>query len=164
MNFMIEIEPLFAVDTNILVHAYNNNDQEKHEKATALLIPCWEGKCRLVVSSQNLGEFFRVVTEKQKNLLPSVEAQHLITQICLCSDWIKLHYDYPVLLYAIQLSLKKKKAFWDTLLAATLLSSGITHLYTENIKDFQHIPGLKVHNPFKTPSESPSNPHTGGSA
>jgi len=42
-----------------------------------------------------------------------------------------------------------KVSIWDSLIAETALENGIVKIYTENLKDFKKIPGLKVVNPME---------------
>ncbi len=147
---MIEnYKPIFLVDSNILVYAYDNTNQKKHMLARKLLEKCWKKEIHLVISAQNLAEFFVIVTKKVPNPLSIEQAEEIISDITTFSHWKTLHYSHKTLLDAITLYKKTKKHFWDGLIVATMLESNILNIYTENVKDFQNYPNLIVVNPFK---------------
>lgn len=39
--------------------------------------------------------------------------------------------------------------YWDYLIASTMKENAVKEIYTENTKDFEKIPELKVVNPFR---------------
>ena len=135
------------VDTNILVYAYDVTDQQKHKRAKQLLEKCWKKEVVYAISSQNLAEFFIIITKKVPHPLPLEEAEQIIKDICAFSSWKVLQYSEQTLLKAIKLHKEKKKHFWDALIAATMLDAGITHIYTENESDFRSFE-LFVENPL----------------
>lgn len=49
---------------------------------------------------------------------------------------------------AMDISIKKNIEYWDALIAATMIENNISHIYTENIKDFR-IEGITAVNPFE---------------
>ena len=148
MSFMSETTKVCLIDTNILVYAYDCTDQKKHKLAQQLLEKCWKKEVFFAISSQNLAEFFIIITKKVPSPIPVEEAQQIITDICSFSTWKILHYTERTLSKAITLYQKKQKHFWDALITATMLEAGITTIYTENVGDFQQFDTLTVINPF----------------
>ena len=57
-------EPAYAVDTNILVYAFDGTNHHKQKIGKAILEKCWKREKNLVISSQSLAEFFVVVTKR----------------------------------------------------------------------------------------------------
>ena len=148
MNSMSDKTKLYLVDTNILVYAYDLTDQKKHNIARELLEKCWKKEIVYAISSQNLAEFFIIVTKKIPSPLSIEEAEQIIKDICSFSSWKILHYTEKTLQQAIILFKEQKKHFWDALITATMLEAGITNIYTENEEDFKRFDKLTVTNPF----------------
>lgn len=142
-----KIEPLFLVDTNILVYSYDTTDQKKHQKAKELLQQCWQRKKTCAISAQNLAEFFVVITKKVPTPLSIEDAEKIIKDIISFTHWKVLHYDQEILLQSMALYKKSKKHFWDALLAATMIEAGINHIYTENTADFAGFEKIIATNP-----------------
>ena len=147
MNFMSD-EPLFLIDTNVLVYAYNIDDLKKQKIAKELLNKCWKRERTYAISSQNLAEFFYVSTKKIPKPLSLDCAEQLIHDIAVFSQWKVINYTEETLLKAVQMHKKTQKKFWDAVLAATMLQHNVTHIYTEDIADFKDYSIIAV-NPFK---------------
>ncbi len=145
---MSDIIEFTLIDTNVLVYAYDTSEPLRHKKARQLLEKCWRKEALYAVSSQNLGEFFIIITKKVPHPLSIEEAEQIISDICSFSGWKVLHYTEETLQKAIRLYKIKKKQFWDTLIVATMIDAGITQIVTENIADFSHFTQIKTINPF----------------
>ncbi len=148
MSFMNDNTKIYLIDTNILVYAYDHTDRKKHQCAKDLLEKCWKKEVAYAISSQNLAEFFIIITKKVPSPLTVEEAEQIIADICSFSSWKVLRYTEETIQMAIKLYKKEKKHFWDALIAATMLEAGITHIYTENEKDLRSFEGLSVINPL----------------
>ncbi len=142
-----QTRPVFLVDTNILVYAYDATDKKKHQKAKELLEQCWERKKKYVISVQNLAEFLVVITKKVPFPLSIEDAEKIINDIIHFTHWKVLHYNQETLLKGIALYKKSKKHLWDAMLAATMLEAEINHIYTENTADFANFENIIVVNP-----------------
>ena len=145
---MSEATEIFLIDSTILVYAYDPTDQRKYAIAKSLLEKCWKRERKFAISTQNLAEFFVVITQKVAHPLSVVEAEQVITDICAFSQWKILQYNIHTLQSAIRLHKNKQKHFWDALIVATMRQEGITHIYTENEKDFTLFENITVVNPF----------------
>ncbi|NQV91406.1 PIN domain-containing protein [Candidatus Woesearchaeota archaeon] len=142
------IKPLFLIDSNVLVYAYDKTDEKKHETAFNLMKKCWGQKVQYAISVQNLAEFMVIITKKVPQPLPIETAQEIINDIIEHSGWKVLHYDEKILKDALMLYRITQKHFWDTMIAATMLESKVFHIYTENVKDFKEYKHITVVNPF----------------
>ncbi len=141
-------EELFFIDTNILVYSLNKRNLSKHMVAEEFLNKCWKRKTKYALSTQNLAEFFVVMTKKASPPIPDEDVEGIIQDILEFSNWKVVSYNPKTLSRAIFLHKKTKKHFWDCLIAATMLENGISHIFTENVNDFVGIEGIKVINPF----------------
>ena len=141
-------EPIYLLDTNILVYSYDATDKSKHQKAKELLQQCWQRKKTYAISVQNLAEFFVVITKKVPSPLSVENAEKIIKDIISFTHWKVLHYEQETLLQSMALHKKSKKHFWDAVIAATMMGAGITHIYTENTSDFAHFEKIVAVNPL----------------
>jgi len=142
-------DDLFLIDTNILVYAYNKDDAEKRDICKALVEKCWNGKQKYAVSIQNLSEFYVIITQKIKPHVPAEIARRIVQDIIDFSNWQVLEFNSNTLISAMKLNAKHNIHYWDALICATMMENGITCVYTENVKDFNKIPGLTVVNPVQ---------------
>jgi len=139
----------FAFDTTIIVYAYDKAEEEKRAKCLSLLERIFDGESNGVVTNQILAETYYVLTQKVSNPISAEDARIIVSGIVNSNNWIKLDYNSMSVAKATKISSDLKIPFWDALIAITLIENGVFRIYTENEKDFQKIPGLKVINPIK---------------
>jgi predicted nucleic acid-binding protein len=135
------------LDTNILVYAYDETAGERHLIAKKILQECMEGKITLFISNQILGETIHVFRNKFPQI-SSIDIEELIEEIMGIPSWQKVNYTDKTIQRALS-NLGENNDFWDAVIAQTMKENGITHIYTENTKDFEKIKGIKAINPFK---------------
>lgn len=147
---MIETgKPIFFIDTNILVYSIDASEKEKQPKAKQLIQKVWNREVIYVVSTQILAEFFFVVTKKMPFPLKIEQAQQIIEDIFIFPSWKVVSYNQNILKRSLKLYQEQKKHFWDLVIIATMLEHKITHLYTENEKDFEGFENITAINPLK---------------
>jgi predicted nucleic acid-binding protein len=132
-----------ALDTNILVYAFDRSESKKWKACRRLFQDIIEGKKQGVVTNQILGELSYVLTTKVRNVLPQADVAAIVGTILTSSNWHVLNYTGDTVLK----SLDSPLSFWDSLIAQTLKEHGVATLLTENVKDFQGC-GIKVVSPF----------------
>lgn len=137
------------LDTNILVYAYDVSEKRRREIAKALVDEVWDSG-GVVVTLQNLSEFFFPVTRKVQKPVPVVDAKTIVSDILRSSRWMVIDRNAGTVMKAMEIVESVRAPFWDALIAACMLEHGIDVIVTENEKDFKNIPGLTVINPFKT--------------
>ncbi|MBU0591153.1 PIN domain-containing protein [Candidatus Micrarchaeota archaeon] len=136
------------LDTNILVYAFDTSDKVKHGIAKKLLETCISRKEQFYISTQNISEFYHVITKYVENPLPKSEARVICEKFICFSGFVKLSPTSYALLGAMKIDEKFKVGYWDALIAATMIENGINTIITENKKDFQKIPGVIILDPF----------------
>ena len=136
------------IDTNVLVHGYVLLGANKQALARDIISPIWQ-EGGGVTTVQNLCEFFAVATKKVKTPMPVDRAQSIVKQILGSTKWRVLDRREGTVLQGIELVKLHRVPFWDALIAACMLESGIHTIVTENERDFKRIPGITVINPFK---------------
>lgn len=132
---------MIAIDTNILLYAFDTSEPKKSRIAQGILERIGAGEERGVLSVQNLAEFCAVLQRKSK--LPAQEQVAFVRAIMRSPHWRIVTYSPRNIVEAIGL----EAPFWDGLLASTLLSNAVSTIITENVKDFEGC-GIKAENPF----------------
>lgn len=139
------------VDTNLLVYAHDLSSPF-HLK-TKVWLEKMINDHQVVLSWQNLLEFFAVISDKNRCLRPLTSKQA-----------VELMIEYTKIITIIYPPAKKKFNFgfkifrrhkpkgakiFDSSLAAEVLASNLSVIYTANVSDFKNIPGLKAINPLQ---------------
>ncbi len=133
------------IDSNVLVYAYHPGDA-RHENARLLLDRLIrEGTGR--ISIQNLVEFCHVVRHKARVPVQGERLGRFVRN--LRSAFPVLPYSGQTIQQALSLADERQVHFFDALLAATMLENGIGTIYTEDVDDFAHVPGITAKNPFE---------------
>lgn len=139
-------EPLLF-DSNVLVYAHNE-DSLFHSQAIKLVTGVIKGEILGNLASQNLLEFYSVITDKRRlsNSVSPKQALELVNQYLSSSFEII----YPNLnTNKIMVELLKKNGFkngqvFDVFLIATMLSNNISHIATANVVDFKKFDGISI--------------------
>lgn len=134
---------MIALDTNILVYAFDNAYPEKRDVCKKLVSNIFMGKQKGVVTNQILAEFSAVVTRKMERPLTKDEARSIVGAILSSENWIVFDYNGETVLCALNAT----KPFWDALIIETLKQHGISKIVTENTRHFEGS-GITVINPF----------------
>ena len=145
---------LALLDTNVLIYA----DQRKnkyHQAAITLRDQGQSGALPICITPQVLSEFFAFMTRRDgrglEEPLASEDAGEEVRKY-LDSEHITLIYPIPTTWPLILDSFLPQQPvtgqdIHDLHIAATMLSNGITKIYTFNVKDFEPILGIEVLNP-----------------
>lgn len=139
---------IFLFDTNILVYAFDKSEYAKHKIASQLLFSYIESGNKFALSTQNLAEFFSIVTTKIKIPLDKTEAKSTIQEFIELENCSILQIKPSTIILGCEICANYNIDFWDSLLIATMKENGIFNIYTENIKDFK-VPWINALNPFK---------------
>ena len=133
---------MHAIDTNVLIYAFDAHDKEKHKKASRILNEVFTGNAQAVVTNQILAEFVSAATTKLNPPLTTEEITRFLRSVQSSENWEIVNYDVSCVILAAEM----QKHFWDSLIAATLRGREVA-LLTENQKHFSHTK-LKTKNPF----------------
>jgi predicted nucleic acid-binding protein len=133
------------VDANILVYAWDRNEPEKQPKAVSLLSALTDLEAG-VLSTQVLGEFFRVSTTRLK--FPITPAEALETLESYARSWQVFPVTPQVVLAAARGVAAYQLSYWDAQIWAAARLNGVTLVLSEDFQDGQRIAGLTISNPF----------------
>jgi len=146
---MTENNTIFLIDTNILIYAFDESEPLKHKIASQLLLSYIDTGNSFAVSTQNLGEFFNIITTRIKKTIEKEKAIAIIQELIKLKNNSILEIKPTTIIFGCHVSRDYNLHFWDSLLAATMKENGIFNIYTENTKDFK-IPWIKAVNPFSS--------------
>ncbi len=131
------------LDSNILVYSADERDLQKKEIASRLINEI-AASGRGVVSTQCLQEFFNVAVKKL-NLTKSEAKDYVEFFIDIFSV---VEVSVPLILGAVDISVKTQFSFWDSLVLSTANGSNCVIVYSEDLSDGQIVGGTKILNPF----------------
>ena len=130
-------------DSNILVYFADSADPQKQQIAESLIKNAVIND-NGVISTQSLQEFFAATTrkllcakEKAKEYVENFSDSFTVEQVSV-----------PLILEAINISIKNQFSFWDSLILSAAIQSGCIICYSEDLTNGQIVEGVKVINPF----------------
>ena len=131
-----------AVDTNVLVYLHDTRDAVKQGQAAALVgslsngVLIWQVACEYIAAARKLKHI-------------GVSEQEIWTNLRLLErSWKPIFPEWIHLDRAEQLIQRHSLSFWDALIIAVALESGVTTLYSEDLVGLGSFPGLQLVNPF----------------
>jgi predicted nucleic acid-binding protein len=136
---------LAIADTNVLVYAVDRTEPKKQALAIDVLKRLGTTR-RLVLTSQVLGEFYRVSTRRIPAPLDPVTAAVRVERL---TDQVRvLAVDAPVVLRAVQLATMRGMSYWDAQLVATAKANGVGLIISEDFPHRGEIDGVRFLDPF----------------
>jgi predicted nucleic acid-binding protein len=135
---------LVFVDTNVLLYAVDETDQQKQERARAWREWLWETR-RGRLSFQVLQEFYSNVCRKwpKAKSTARLEIEDLLR-------WKPVSVSGALLQSGWQLQDRYGFSFWDALIVAAAKVSPCGFLLSEDFQSGLNIDGLLIVNPFRT--------------
>ena len=139
-------EPILF-DSNILVYAHNE-DSLFHSQSINLITEVIKGGISGVLTSQNLLEFYSIITDKRRlsNPITPKVASELIKQY-LASPFEIIYPNLntnKIMLELLKKNNPKDGQIFNCYLIATMLSNNIGQLITANIADFEKIDSISA--------------------
>jgi len=134
-----------AVDTNVLIYVHDPRDPAKQATADALVkslvdgVLLWQVACEFIAASRKLEPYGFSRDEAWHEI-------HSLQQI-----WTTKLPSWLVIQRAEALQNRYSLSFWDALIIAACLESGVTRLYSEDFTSKSRIEGLSLINPFAAP-------------
>ncbi len=136
----------YFIDTNIFVYSFDNRQQYKKERASALIQEALKTGTGMI-STQVIQEFLNVAT--QKFAVPmKIEDAKGYTRLVL-NPLCQVYPDLALYESCLELQVETRYAFYDTLILAAALRGGCDILYSEDLQDGQEVRGVKLVNPFR---------------
>ena len=133
------------VDSNILVYAFDAASRDKQARSARLLEQI-EPIGRGMLSTQVLGEFFRVVTERITRPLTPSEARLELER--LAAAWPVLPITTSIVIEAARGVRDHRMSYWDAQLWATARLNQVDVVLSEDFQDGRVLDGVRFVNPF----------------
>ena len=130
-------------DTNILIYSIDENDTYKQNVAKELLEKAASTNTG-IISTQSLQEFYNVAVKKLK--LSKQTAKEYVD--FFSRQFPVQQISVPLILDAIDISIKNDLSFWDSLILSAANDTGCIIVYSEDMNDGQIVDGTKILNPF----------------
>ena len=130
-------------DSNILIYFVDERDSRKQEIAKNIISDAVQNKNGMI-STQILQEFYNVITKKMN--CPKDKAKELVKMFSELFPVTQV--TVPLILKAIDISIKDGFSFWDSLILSAANDTGCILVYSEDMNNGQIICGTKVLNPF----------------
>ena len=128
------------LDTNIFVYLYSGTESYKCVRISSVI-----NTYHRAISTQVLNEFCNVCIRKMK--LPVLFVKNAVEEICETCELLAV--DHATIIKALDVQEKYGYAYYDSLMIASALESGCSHLLTEDMADGQVIDGhLTISNIF----------------
>jgi predicted nucleic acid-binding protein len=134
----------FFVDTNLLVYAYDSSAGKKWRTSSEILSLLWIHRTG-VISTQVIQELFVSLTQKVKNTVLPKKAKEIVSDLL---RWPLVVNDGENILRAVDLEIKYRFSFWDSLILQAAITSKSEFLLSEDFQDGQVIESVTILNPF----------------
>jgi len=130
------------LDTNVVIYGLDPRAPAKQARCLAWLSLAAQANS-LTMSPQVLAEVRSIATRKLK-----IRAEDVDTAILGLIPWCTAPYGADEVRAALALCAKWRLAWWDSLIVASALAAGCTHLVTEDGQSAPVIEGLAIGDPF----------------
>jgi predicted nucleic acid-binding protein len=131
-----------ALDTNVFIYACDKADPRRQQIALDLIasatdgVLLWQVACEFIAASRKLSEHGFTPTNAWERATEFLQVFRLVLPAG------------NVLPRARHLHLQHSVSFWDALIVAACLESGVETLYSEDIPGREAFGPLKIVNPF----------------
>lgn len=133
------------IDTNVVVYAYHDDDRDKQSRARQILDRL-SGNQLGRLSTQVLGEVFRVLTGKRRPTVPVTDA--VVHLEALARLW-PVYVITPVVVIEAARGVRDHQLnFWDAQIWATARLNQVPTILTEDAPPRGVLEGVRYLNPF----------------
>lgn len=131
------------VDSNVLIYAHDVDAKAKHEVAKEVLCELWRDRVG-VLSVQVLQEFYVIATRKISRPLTKIDARAVADNYAKwCTETTASD-----IAAAFRIEDEARIGFWDALIVASAVKSGVVRILSEDLNAEQMIAGVRIENPF----------------
>ena len=134
------------LDTNILVYAFSQTEDSRHQTASTLVERHLEEQSA-ACSVQVLKEFYVVTTRKLQVPLSHSDATSIISDLITATRVIE--DSVPLLRRALDIKQLHSISLWDACIVASAECAGCELLVTEDLSHGMLIEGVRLFNPFR---------------
>ena len=130
-----------AIDTNVLIYCCDKADPERQRRALQIIsdtgdgVLLWQVACEFVAASRKLSSQGFTAKHAWDRLAEYLALFPLVTPTAAILD------------RARTLHVEEQWSFWDAMIVAACVTSGIQRLYSEDVPG-RAVPALEIVNPF----------------
>lgn len=135
--------PVF-VDTNVLLHCFDDRDIAKRDLARAWVRVCWQRRCGRI-SNQVLNEFYSNARHQFPTAISAGDAR---AEVRRYQRWQPWHVDHATMETAWAVESRYRLDYRDALIVAAAQAQGCAWLLSEDLQHEQQIDSVKILNPF----------------
>ena len=132
------------LDTNIFVYLFDETDDYKRGRAERIVQQALENETGCI-SYQVVQETLNVLTRK---LHATPEKVRQMLDYVLIPLW-RVNPTQTLYQRGLDLQIRYKFSFYDSLIVAAALDAGCKTLYSEDLQHGQHLEGIVITNPFR---------------
>jgi predicted nucleic acid-binding protein len=134
--------PPYFLDTNILVYAFTDQDEKKKQIAQHLI----RDDQPWLISWQVVQEFCTVALHNRHQAVPTQVIETLLE--LLLAPHCQAYPSPSIWQKALTIHSQTRYRFYDSLIVAAALETGVSTLYTEDLQHGRQFDHLTIVNPF----------------
>jgi predicted nucleic acid-binding protein len=133
------------IDTNLFIYQLEASDERKSATADRIISKGIEFR-NACISFQVVQECLNTVLRKAEIPLSTDETKQYLDNVL--APLYRVSASISIYRRALDLQVRYRYGFYDSLIFAAALDAGCTRLYSEDLQDGQRIEGLTIENPF----------------
>ena len=133
------------IDTNLFIYQLEAADEHKSVAADRIIRKGIETR-NACISFQVVQECLNTVLRKAEIPLSTDETRQYLDNVL--APLYRVSARISLYRRALDLQVRYRYGFYDSLIVAAALDAGCTRLYSEDLQDGQRIEGLTIENPF----------------
>ncbi len=133
------------IDTNLFIYQLEASDERKSATADRIISKGIESH-NACISFQVVQECLNTVLRKAEIPLSTDETRQYLDNVL--APLYRVSARISLYRRALDLQVRYRYGFYDSLIVAAALDAGCTRLYSEDLQDGQRIEGLTIENPF----------------
>jgi predicted nucleic acid-binding protein len=135
----------YFIDTNLFIYQLEAADEHKSVAADRIIRKGIETR-NACISFQVVQEYLNTVLRKAEIPLSTDETRQYLDNVL--APLYRVSARISLYRRALDLQVRYRYGFYDSLIVAAALDAGCTRLYSEDLQDGQRIEGLTIENPF----------------
>jgi predicted nucleic acid-binding protein len=133
------------IDTNLFIYQLEASDERKAATADRIIRKGIESR-NACISFQVMQECLNIVLRKAEIPLSTDETKQYLDNVL--APLYRVSASISLYRRALDLQVRYRYGFYDSLVIAAALDAGCSRLYSEDLQDGQRIEGLTIENPF----------------
>ena len=133
------------LDSNVFVYMFDETDERKRDAAEGIVTSALQNH-NACISFQVVQETLNILTRKVAAPMSAEDAKNFMEEV-LRPLW-RVSPSPALYNRALDIQVRYRYGFYDSLIVAAALDAGCTRLYSEDLQGGQRIEALTIENPF----------------